>query len=633
MLLPLGAIQLASGQETTCPDGTVVPVGTACPGGTPPPVSCTCPDGFYSVDCNCAGHDTPYTPPPATTEYDCGNACMSCGGSCSCCPTTAPSGACVACPDGFYPNYATDPTCSCTGHQGTTTTTPAGAGGGCQCSCGWSPSCTCASMCPSYEGYVSPGYIPPASICPSPEYRCGDGSCSAGSKCGCYCGGGMWAPDCNCGTSGTAASCGPAEYRCGNGACSMNGMCGSMVSGGDGCPGCDQYGPGYHCGGRWIPSCGGALPMGGMNCGDCPKCDYGNIGYDCHGCWVPSCASMATTTPTIGTAACGPCKDCAWPDMWGRCPESMMATTQAGGGCSCYDGTNRERCEMCPVPPPGWVPPSNFKPAMPMRLYDQYGRPIYEQIAQPQPPQMMMQPMMMPRPVYNYEFKCPDMAQGEQKCMEAKGKPISKLDPHGCPFIECDFMGMAQTGSGFMRTQMMTSCPLPEEMTSVKDKCGSLGMKAVVERMGDCNFVKCAGMGLAENYCPRGPLPGPEREACEAEGKQIIMQVSENGCPVQKCIAAAEAEQFCQKEADIQGAFKECTEKQGGEPAVKYSDEGCVEFYECVVRGDESQVEFEEVTEVPDAAKILSAVLAMEKLKIQFNELSKEIQGIADYYE
>ncbi len=60
---------------------------------------------------------------------------------------------------------------------------------------------------------------------------------------------------------------------------------------------------------------------------------------------------------------------------------------------------------------------------------------------------------------------------------------------------------------------------------------------------------------------------------------------------------------------------------------------GRVVFARCVAPGDERNVEYDEIREVPPATKLLSLALQLENVKIEFDRLVTQTSDIAKYYE
>ncbi len=249
---------------------------------------------------------------------------------------------------------------------------------------------------------------------------------------------------------------------------------------------------------------------------------------------------------------------------------------------------------------------------------------------------------------------CPSSEEIQRKaddCTKQGGRAEKQTDPQGCTYISCAFSGQQPAPSQqvmLFQPQQQFNCPSPEEMSRVKEKCTSLGMTAIMRRAGECSFVECAG---APSYrsMPPGEYPSqmppqsieqrckpvsqdPKQEDdCRNKGGNLVKRFDHQGCTFIECMQEQQAQEFCQKEAP-KDFFEKCT-RRGGEPVSKNDARGCVVFFNCIMRGDARSIEYEDVQEVPEPAKILEAVLKMERLKMQLTKLEGELESIARYYE
>ncbi|MFH1637134.1 MAG: hypothetical protein ABIB71_01785 [Candidatus Woesearchaeota archaeon] len=219
-----------------------------------------------------------------------------------------------------------------------------------------------------------------------------------------------------------------------------------------------------------------------------------------------------------------------------------------------------------------------------------------------------------------------------RKCEEAGGYPNKRMDPRGCPFFECGYRnGRDEPSSGF--TGGRQECPSHEDLEMMKDKCTRMNMKTIAIREGNCEFIKCGeGQHEFENKCPEDMDPEISRrikEECMSRGDRIVKKFDPNGCQITVC--APQGENFdCPMNVPPE-AYEKC-EMEGGSLIVKKDETGCIRYVDCARRGN-GEIAYEEVEEIPPAAKLLEIALKLESLKIQFDKLARKVRGIANYYE
>lgn len=310
-------------------------------------------------------------------------------------------------------------------------------------------------------------------------------------------------------------------------------------------------------------------------------------------------------------------------------------------GPTCPGGVWPDSQGKCPPPPPGYyTEPKQFEATK----YESFRPPEGQSGFQPQqfnvPPGCREEKDQggIIRVVCESKPACPQ-AEGLKEridsCRNQGGNPEHMTDPSGCPFINCRF-GFEQfkpQQQGFFQAQPQMpqqACPSPEEMKHVGGKCTALGLKPVMKRIGECNIVECA-QGPEGGRCPETSMSAQRKDECRSKNGEIIKRIDPQGCPFFDCVSSEQAQSFCQKEMP-ENFFKDCESKRGS-PIVKRDPQGCVSFSQCLMRGDNRYVEYDDVDEVPPAAKLLSAVLKMEKLKIQFDQLKKELEALGKYYE
>ena len=116
-------------------------------------------------------------------------------------------------------------------------------------------------------------------------------------------------------------------------------------------------------------------------------------------------------------------------------------------------------------------------------------------------------------------------------------------------------------------------------------------------------------------------------EECNSQGMAAIKQYDSQGCVYLKC--ADTSGDFCMNIPEEK--YKRC-EEDGGELITNKDNRGCITWHECVMRGDERDVYYEEIDEVPDGDVLLSIAFKLEELKMKFEELSVKSMDIAKFY-
>ncbi|MEA3378106.1 MAG: hypothetical protein U9Q69_00550 [Nanoarchaeota archaeon] len=232
---------------------------------------------------------------------------------------------------------------------------------------------------------------------------------------------------------------------------------------------------------------------------------------------------------------------------------------------------------------------------------------------------------------------CPSDASLDEKanaCRESGGQPTKRSTPDRCSFIECSFGMVPRTMDGQQPSGFLGSggtCPTKEDIKNIESKCYEQGLRPVIRNSGGCAVVDCVSDMARETRCPQQPPEDISRSDCEAKGGKFIKDIREDGCMEFRCLAPEDATTYCKTDIP-QNAFEKC-KIEGGELTVKRDDRGCVIFFDCIRRGKAEDIEFEYIDEIPTTARVLSAVLKMESLKIQFDRLQEDIRGIAEYYD
>lgn len=226
-----------------------------------------------------------------------------------------------------------------------------------------------------------------------------------------------------------------------------------------------------------------------------------------------------------------------------------------------------------------------------------------------------------------------------QKCRDSRGIPQFFADSQGCNVFECKYQESGNFGAN-------KQCPSEEERSRVSEQCKQSGMRSVMRNdFNGCLMVDCVQEGgRGEMQCP--PNEEDKRIAgnCKQNGGRVVPGFDPRGCKISLCEYSGNmpgAMNGPDSDRYIRGnecreipkeAFEKCA-MDGGELVVKRDKSGCPTFTECIMRGNERNLQYEEVSEVPDASVLLSMAFKLENLKIEFDKLSKKTDDIASYYD
>lgn len=227
-----------------------------------------------------------------------------------------------------------------------------------------------------------------------------------------------------------------------------------------------------------------------------------------------------------------------------------------------------------------------------------------------------------------------------QKCRDNKGVPQFVSDSRGCNVFECRYQ---PAGGGFGGNPQ---CPSEQQRSDVSEKCKSQGMRSIMRKdFSGCLVVDCVREnGNEEMRCLASEEDARIADNCKKNGGKVVAGFDPRGCRISLCeyngnIPGAmqnspESERYVRsgecKEIPKE-AFEKCS-ADGGKLVVKRDERGCPTFADCIMRGDERSVEYEEVSEVPDSSALLSMAFKLETLKIEFDRLAKKTEDIANYY-
>lgn len=597
--------------STTCEDGFVATCSNSCSGGTCS--ECT-PD--------CSGHDVPATSCGDGTcdSEESQDSCPSdCGSASTCgdgvCDVSEDSSSCPSdCP---FAGFCGDGSCD---SDEDPATCPVDCGSACgDGSCNFGEDCSsCSTDCgvctTCGDGVCEAGEDVD---CPGDCETCGNGVCGGGedkfncaSDCG-FCGDDV----CSGGETDTSCpdDCGGSTF-CGDGVCDVSeqdwcsddcksgsGTCGNYVcdSGEDtfNCP--QDCGVGFNCGdgicdnlnGEDVYSCADDCPGW---CGDtlCEGEEGDWCFQDC-GCpdgGSPVCGFDGNTYPNdcfANEAGAGiqcdgecPCED---DDFF--CPQSTFCAD--GTEVDCYEDNGFCECN-CPLPPGCF------------EEIDEWG---YSHV------------------VCEGTVECPFIPPAaEDTCFDEGGYPKFFFDQNGCEVMECDFGGQGGFFGG-------GECPFPEQIDEDLRVCEELGLEGRVVFENGCEIGKCV---QEKEFCPeeeKYDLRVQKKDACLNDGGYPRTDFDSRGCEITVC---DQGPNFCERHLPPE-AYKKC-DREGGELIVEHSQEGCIDFVECVRPGDRDDAFYERVDEVPSVTRLLEIAFNLEELSQKLDELARKTAALADYY-
>lgn len=222
----------------------------------------------------------------------------------------------------------------------------------------------------------------------------------------------------------------------------------------------------------------------------------------------------------------------------------------------------------------------------------------------------------------------PDREAIEKKCAETGGRTITKnIDAtRGCGIIECVYG--QESGQNMFGEQ--ANCQPEDVLRQKEQSCQSMGMNAIrVKGAYACDYIKCVGEESQRMGCPDNSMENQKiKEDCSQKGGRITERFDNSGCSRFECLLEG---QECGKQVPEEAYWK--CEDQGGKLVVDTDENGCITFSKCVKRGAQEDLNYEEVDEVPPAAKLLSVALKLETIKISFDKLANQVEEIAKYYE
>ncbi len=223
--------------------------------------------------------------------------------------------------------------------------------------------------------------------------------------------------------------------------------------------------------------------------------------------------------------------------------------------------------------------------------------------------------------------ECPIIPEEEIiKCKENNGVPKINIDSRGCKYYECRYQ--EASSHGFIEP---VRCPTKDERAEISRKCEEMGMKPIMKKdFNGCLIVDCSKerREITERKCPSDEEIIIMKNDCIEKGGKIVPGYDKSGCETPLCVPPEGIKECAPPPKE---AFERCKE-DGGELIIRQDERGCPTYVKCVKRGDEREIEYEEVEEVPSSSKLLSVALKLESLKMDFDKLARETNSIADYY-
>jgi hypothetical protein len=224
----------------------------------------------------------------------------------------------------------------------------------------------------------------------------------------------------------------------------------------------------------------------------------------------------------------------------------------------------------------------------------------------------------------NDQQNCPPIdVDKEIKCKQEGGAPVRKTNHAGCDYIVCEFWNDENrsnnpfVGSG--------QCPSEEDVDRHIRSCQEMGMRGFKVEEGGCKIGRCESE--EHEFCRE--ITWETRDAmkrkCSEMDTAVIERFDNNGCMFLKCGGEDECMWLPEE------AYRRCNQ-DGGELIVEEDHRGCVVWHNCVRRGDDRDVYYEDIDRVPESDVLLSIAFKLEDLKMKFNELSDKSMDIANFY-
>jgi len=173
----------------------------------------------------------------------------------------------------------------------------------------------------------------------------------------------------------------------------------------------------------------------------------------------------------------------------------------------------------------------------------------------------------------------------------------------------------------------------------VGEKCAALGLKTRTVNEGGCRVPICEegseGRFRGREGREEGPKCAEEDSAfrerlesdCQSRGGEIRKGVDPRGCAITLC----ETQNQCRREI-MKEAVDSCKDHGGEFITQRDPQTGCIVYEDCVQRGDQRDVYYEDVDRVPDATKLLQVAFKLEELIISLDQLRATSEDIANYW-
>ncbi|MBS3152463.1 hypothetical protein J4230_03585 [Candidatus Woesearchaeota archaeon] len=216
---------------------------------------------------------------------------------------------------------------------------------------------------------------------------------------------------------------------------------------------------------------------------------------------------------------------------------------------------------------------------------------------------------------YNY-----DLTEEKKSCETRNGTFAVKKNENGCEYSFCDLK--------FEQSQSfsMFNCP-PINYQEINRVCASSNASLKIEFKNNCEVASCKYESV--NKCPVWSAEVAER--CDRMNSYLVEVLDENGCKNIKCIPKEGYKSICTKEIP-NGMKEKCKINYGGNLFVKKDENGCIIYMDCIYRGNKEEIEFEEVSKLPETSELISIALKIENLKVNLNKIYKQLKILSDYY-
>ncbi|MEM7819749.1 MAG: hypothetical protein QXD48_02890 [Candidatus Aenigmatarchaeota archaeon] len=224
------------------------------------------------------------------------------------------------------------------------------------------------------------------------------------------------------------------------------------------------------------------------------------------------------------------------------------------------------------------------------------------------------------------EKSCPspsDLEYAKNKCKNYGGIIVIRHS-NGCEFIDCVFKEKSESNINI--TFVDIPCPKEDELNRIEMKCREIGGNVYYFFKGECKFVECKVEEKRECKIISSSELRQTEIKCREEGLSVVFDFDDKGCRIIRCGSPAD----CLRDPPSK-AIKKCND-DGGDLIVKRDTQGCINYINCIRRGDVRNTYVEEPERIPEPNELLGIAFKLEKLKIDLNKFAYQANQIADYY-